>query len=666
MSGSGRLRFDDGDNGAVISVSRARATWPFFVDGCLDGLLVSFAGWTIFYQVALVGQFSMRWAGWPWIVVTAALMVFLGRREASRHTTAESDAVVPGRMGESAWRIRAVLAGLVAVAALVVGREVWGVWPAAAAIIVVLALQVRPWVRQKQSVAASPTGLAPAPGSQVFAALVSLGLGVLGLFLLRPDADDTFYVNRATWVATHGTAALNDTMFSPNTLPPAYAGGTPTHSIEALQGVLAAALGLQAPTLCYLVVGPMLCAMVGWTTWRLVRAWAPRREVLVFVVALVFLLASADSIVGNYSFGRIWQGKAVAYGILLPLVWLYLSRLARRSSRSDLLMLLVSGIAFVGLTTTSALLAPVVTGAALLAAWLLRSASLAVGALAFAVAPLIAGLAQVLGPAAIGGGGDNALTPPSAAFGLLFGSALPMVLLGVAAMVLTPRLVPGSTGVLLASGAVASMSALLPGIFELADAVTGAGAVAWRLVIGLPIWVLVGLLVALPPPTAVTATRSITLVAAAICVVWGTWQWSAEGAGLTSRPTWKVDQRALADVRELQRQAVPPGLWQMPTAQMEILAISTVEVHPVTARTYYLPTLRVPPSGVADRVVLLRLEAGEPVTARAVRVALRRLDVAVACVPGDVPRAVSTLRRAVRDDLRRVGTMRCHIGRVRR
>lgn len=641
--------------------------------------MVAFAAWTIFYEIALAGQFSMLWWGWPWIVLAVCLAVggALHRMRAvpSQARVVPDPPQQPPAGPPGVLDARVLAAGLGVLVVLVVGRDDWGVWPIALTAMVILVAQVLPWVRRgpapgtEEEPAAGPaTDLGS--GAHLFALASSIGLGIVGLFLLRPDADDAFYVNRATWVAERGTAATNDTMFSPDTLPPAYSGGLSTPSVEALQGVLAHAIGVQAPTLCYLLAVPVLGFLTGWTTWRLIREWAPRRQVLVLAASMLFFLASANSIVGNYSLGRIWQGKAAAYAILLPLVWLLLSRTVRRASRGDLAMLLAAGVSFVGLTTTSALLSPVICGAALLAAVLLRSRSLALGALAFLAAPLVNGLAQAFGPASIGGGGDNAIIPPSGAFAIAFGPGTAMVLLGLLAVMLVPRTVPGTTGVLLACGAFATMVGLLPGVFEIADALTGAGAVAWRLEIALPTWVLVGLLVALPRPVPArstgrpTASIALAGVLGAVLIVplaFGTWLWAAPGASLTSRPTWKVNQSALADVRAAEERDVPPGLWLMPPDQMTILAISRVGPFAVVPRAYYLPGLDVPRQNLQDRRVLLRLVEGLDVSPQAVRGALDRLDVSLACVRANDSSARRVLREAVREPLTRVRGMRCHV-----
>ena len=676
----------------LISARTLARRWPLLLDGACDGLVLSFAGWTLFYQLALALQFSMLWAGWPYLLMGGAISVVCALRQA-----AVGDGGGAADQGEApppvAFRWPPMVAAAVLLVLLALGRGLWGVWPVAVVAIVVLAAQLWPWYRLRRSEPAARvrTSDSASPGSadsgrsdsgasadrpstaaHAFALVASVGFGVVGCFLLRPDPDDVFYVNRATWVATHGTAALNDTMFGPNTQPMATSAGIPTPSVEAAQGVIAHALGMQAPSFCYLLLVPLLGALAGWTTWRLIRQWAQRRWALAMAAAVLFLLSSGDSVIGNYSLGRIWQGKAAGYLILLPLVWLFLSRATAGLRRGNLLMLAGAGIAFVGLTTSSSLLAPLVAGAALMAALLLRSISLAVGALAFVAAPVVNGLVQFLAPTAIGGGETSVSVPARAAFDLAFGHQPAMALLGLAAIVLAPRLIPGRTGVLLGCGAVATMVALLPGVFALADLVTGAGPVMWRLVIALPTWVLVSLLATGPELLVgerseqgggrwVTVSAAVTALVFLVPVLFGSWLWSGENAQLTRRPTWKVDQAALADVRAARKLDVPPGRWLMPPVQMEILAISTIEPSAVVPRAYYLGNLDLPAQELSDRVALYRLASGMPVPTETIKGAIDRLDVSLACVDEQDLRSRELLSEAVGAKLERIEQMRCHV-----
>lgn len=655
--------------------------WPLAVDATCDALVVAFACWTVFYQVGLAAQFSMLWAGWPWLVLAALLVtgavvrVVVGRPEPDvHHGVEETGAPGFGLAGATGTTARRLLVGGVALLLLsLAGRGLWSVWPIAVAGIALVAIQLR-LAHGLAGPGTSSTGDRPAPPggrSQLVALTMSIGFGVLGMFLLRPDADDVYYVNRATWVETHGTAARHDTMFSPDLLPPATGGGLPLSSVEAWQGVLAHALGIQAATFCYLVLVPVLGTLAGWTTWRLVRAWAPRRRLLVLAVSMLFVVSSALMITGNYSLGRIWQGKATAYAILLPLIWLWLSRRLSGPRVGDLVLLAAGGVAFVGLTTTSALMAPVVAGSAIVAAVVLRSSALATGATAFVAGPVLAGLMQALGSAEIGGGGDPAPLDVSGSFDRLFGMNLPVAMVTVLAVVLVTSTVPGRSGILLGCGALATLVCFLPGVFELVDLATGAGAIAWRLTISLPVWVLVGLLVAAPLSWAEAKAGATKVVAATVSVIvlavpltCGDWLWSVPGASLTPRPGWKVDPTALSDVRAVQKLGSPPGRWLLPPKQMEVLAISTVGHFAVVPRTFYLPNLRVPAEDLAARKTLLRLVTAQPTTPASVRDALDLLDVTVACVPGDDPEGRRILTAASGGTVRAVGTMRCHVGAV--
>ncbi|MBC9227176.1 hypothetical protein GL325_12655 [Aeromicrobium sp. 636] len=630
--------------------------WPRFLDGALEGIVLSFAAWTLFYLIALKTQWSLLPAAWPWVVLTAGLVVVGGlravRTDQPRVWSSEARRPVGGLV------LLAVV--VVATLALLLLRDHDLVWPLAVAAGAALVLQLVPWLGAREP---DPVDDAPAEpdvpmGAHLVALAVSLGLGALTLFLVRPDADDVYYVNRATWVATHGTPTLRDTMFSSGEWESTYGGGLPTPSIEALQGALAHAIGVQAATFSYLVMAPAAAVLIGWTSWRLVRGWAARRALPAFLVAIVFLLASADTIVGNYSLGRIWQGKALAYAVLVPLVWWWLSRLARRMRTVDVILLAAAGVAFVGLSTTSALLAPVVAAAAVLAALVLRSRSLAIGAVAFAAAPVVNGLVQALAPITVGTTDDTTVMAAPVAFNIAMGATFALAALAVLALVLLPRTAPGPAGVLLGCGALATMVCFLPGVFQLAHAATGAGPVAWRLAIALPLWIAVGLLVTLPVPE--PGGAALVVAVTLVPVLGGTWLWQPEDAQLTPRPAWKVSPEALANVRALEALDPPRGTWLLPPKEMEILAISRVDTHVVAPRDFYLMSLPKTEHDWHARVHLLSLvDGGELPSAGTVRESLATLDVTVACVPEDLWRARTRLRRAVGEPLVTVGDMRC-------
>jgi hypothetical protein len=652
------------------------------LDGVLDGCLLSFAAWTLWYELSLWTQWSLWWPARLWLLLTPLFLVGCAVRSVRAEQAAETPEgapqvgpdtrAVPWARSQTGMILQ--IAGVVALAVLVLVREWLGPAPIAVVAIMLIAaglLSVRTTHRPVSSRAPRETW---SPLSHLVAATCSVGLAALASLLVKPDADDAFYVNRATWVAEHGVPTLNDTMFSRGTLPSAYIGGLPLPSVEALQGAVAHAVHLEAASFTYLVWVPILAACSGWATWRLVRVWAPRHAILVYLGALLFIVASADSVVGNYSVGRVWQGKVAAFVIVIPLIWYHLSVLVSRPARWNQLMLLAAGIAFVGLTTTASLLTPVICSAALLAAALLRSRALAGGALLALAAPLVAGAVLALGPSQVGGEAPVPF-PVAAAFSVLLGTSTAMIVLGLLALVFAGQLAPGRVGVLVACGSLATLAALLPGVFGLVNAVTGSGPVTWRLLLGMPTWVLVGMLLVpvgdslrlgelRATPRLLTGIR-VAPVAALVLVLLtaGTPIWSRDvGAQLTSRPAWKVEPEVLADVQAALKVSTPPGLWLLPPKQMEVLSLATTRVSPVVARAYYLRDLKVSRSGLQDRLVLLSLAGGQAPPTAAVRQALRRLDVTLACVPAASVAAGRTLRKVVGGPLRDVGAMRCHVG----
>lgn len=667
--------------------------WPHAIDGIVDGGVVAGALWTLWYEAALLWQFDLRPSGWVFVLVTV-LCVAGGARSALRSTgpdgaTGGSTAPVevdgvrdPGSPGPSVLRLALLVLGLALLVVTVMNRVATG--PVLLAVVVIAVIVVVTWPilgrrlpAEAEAEAVDAPAAAPGQRSHLVAAAVSVGIGLFSLFVFKTDADDVYYVNRAAWVAEHGTAALRDTMFGPKIFPNSFGGGLPTPSIEALQGVLASMLGVEAGTIAYLLYAPILAAAFVWVTWRLVRAWSPRRHLLVLLVALLFTLASGASIIGNYSIGRIWQGKVTAYAVLIPLVWTYLTRAAERASSTRIWLLLASGIAFVGLTTSSALLMPVIVAAALLAALVLRSRGLLLGALAFAVGPLVNGAVQILGASDIGSQ-DNGVTTTDQIFAIAFGAGTAMATLAVIALAITPGIMRRPAAAVAGAAAIATMAAFLPGVVGLVDTATGAGPVVWRIAIVAPTWVFVGLLVAVPDsitferlavvrnrPVAGAAAGLLAVAVALVTILGGHWIWSAQvGAQLVSDPRWKVDAGALSDVRAAQALNVPPGLWLMPPVQMQNLAIATTREHAVVPRVFYLDTLDAPERTVADRRALYALVAGRGTpkpSVRTVRGALRRLDVSLACVSDTAGRARRILSSAVDAPLVAVGSMRCHL-----
>ncbi|WP_340539431.1 DUF6077 domain-containing protein [Nocardioides sp. GXZ039] len=660
------------------------------VDGGCDGLIVAFALWTLTYEVVLAARGSAFVPAAVWIGVAIVAIGLGARREARAGGVAaaaearepvEDDGPLPATTpGRPRWLVPALAGVYVAVLAIaVIARGSLGVEPAV--VLAVAGSILLLWNRRRTPAATTVTAQDPIPdGSwarveQAVAGAICLGLGVLASLLVRPDADDVFYVNRGTWVAEHGVPALRDTMFGPETLDSIYGGGLPLSSIETLFGALADLAGVRNGAVTYLWAVPFLAFLLGWALWRLIRAWAPALPLAAFAIAVGYLLISAQHVVGNYSIGRIWQGKVIATCVLIPIVLVHLGRLleGRDHDRYRYGLLLAAGIAFVGLTSAAPLMAMSVAGAALVAAALARSARLALGAVAFLVGPLVAGVVVALGPAV---GGEAPIPMPRAqAFAVLVGPHTAFALVGIAALVGAVLAVRAQVALLAGCCALAALAALLPGVFDLVNVVTGAGPVAWRLFLVAPLAAFVGLLGAraiswlgeVGPSRAAMAGIAVVAGAATALALVGTPQWSASvGARLTASPQWKLPPDAFDDVALLMdrmEHETAAGPWMLPPELMSALNIYTTERFPVVPRQFYLSNVPEADELTESRVRLYRTWTGQRrPSPKLLRADLIALDVGLACVPDDAEGLTERLEQAVKADLEQVGPMLCHVG----
>lgn len=641
------------------------------LDAVLDSAVVSLALWTLLYSLGLYTQWSLWPSGWLWLVATLAVTaghVVMAVRLAGPYAPAPGTGHLAGADDptgaappEEPTRSRADLLPLVAAPFVLVAGVAGLVWTQGAfrvgwvaTVVAVLLLLAWTWLRRT-------TGPAPRADSSPGRVRVLEDLGVLAvmagsvlatLFIHLADTDDPYYVNRSVWVAEHGNAALLDTMFSPEELNSPYGGGIPIASIEALIGVVAHMTGLRAGTVTYLLAAAGASALATWAMWRLARAWAPRRVFLVFLGSIAFLMLSGDSMLGNFWIVRIWQGKVMAIAFLMPVIWAYLTAVheagpGRRRSW-HVWLLLMAGIAFFGLTPTAAVWGPLMMGAALVAAFLLRSKALAVGAVAMGVGPVASGLVVALFSTDVGGADPVALSA-HASFIRILGETAPMVALCLVAVALAPVLARrGAAATLAGCSALSSVLVFAPGILPLVNGVTGSGPILWRMLYCTPIAVLVGLLLGLPRPDLrrlgvgrLLALERVVPIAAAVLVVvvfavGGRPIWSHTGHGgpvtVSSSPQWKLDLEALQDVRRLD-ETDASGVVLLPPRHMKVLTMYTTDMFPVVPRKWFIPNMDEPRSHSRGRRVLYRLasaEGGVPKQKRVTR-ALRQLDVTLAC-----------------------------------
>ncbi|HET6625703.1 MAG TPA: DUF6077 domain-containing protein [Nocardioidaceae bacterium] len=670
-----------------IETRSADPLWVEVVHAVLDGSIVAFGVWTLLYEVAAAAQSSASAATLIWIplaVLSMALCVWRvlrHRRADPSNRSGLSDPETAATDRENAVRssalVRPVLAGLATLLALgaagiaLVWPEDHFLWMWAALLLAALAALGR-------VVVAGPVSWSSAWASNrshLFALLLVVALAVFTMFVRNGDPDDIYYVNRSVWTAAHDTFSLRDTMFGPETFPASYGGGIPIASIEGLLGAMAGLLGVSAAGFSYLVAAPIACLLAGWATWRLVALWAPRRPVLLLAGAFAFSLMSATGAVGDFSYARMWTGKVMALCIVLPLAWTYFTRVAAeqdlRRNRWNLFMLTMCGLAFAGFTPTAVIMAPVMSAAVVLAAILTRNGFVRqlLGAVAFSVAPLVAGLAVLLFSTGVGGAEPRA-PQPWRAFDRTMGDDPWIVALAVLAMVVGPLLVRSRIAAAMAGSATLAVVVLLvPGFSVLLNDLTGAGVLYYRLILVAPVAVLVGMLLALPVPTVVPAPAravlvgGLTLALAVVLTVGGTAVWDKEvGGHIDATPELKLSPKNVHDVQQV-LELDEGDLVLLPRAHMSVLPIYTTETYPVVPRPFYLEGLQESPEQLEQRMVLSRFSNYEtdrlPPQRRFER-ALEGLGVSMVCVyRGKQSERLEMVKDAGYVDPQRAGRLVC-------
>lgn len=678
------------DRDAVTPVRRTsgrRATR--LVDGASDGVVAAFAVWTVVYHLGLLLT-APTWALLlAWLAAalgTAAVCAARrGRWESGPLWSDDRRVRFPGlRTGRRPPRSLALVAvaagGLAGASAGLHASGVpwWCAWVpgtvsvAASAAYALGRLRARgpdgePAGREADT--ADTAGDAEAEPSRLgtpLALVTGAGFALASLFVVNPDGDDAYFVSRSVATAATGEIPLKDVIFTPGTADE-IAGEPPVASIEVLAGALARLLGVPAASFLWYAVLPAVTFLAVWALWRLVRAWAPRRPELCFAVGALYLLWSGTNTasLGSFHMPRMWQGKAMLVSALVPLLFVYLTRWAERRSRRDLALLAAAGVAAVGLTSSAAFVVPLVAGAAavpLLAAGRLRTG---LGACAAAAYPVAAGLAVMLFNDDTSVAGKVHDGPSAFAFVLLSGA---LGVLAGCALWLSPWIVRPGVPALICSGVAAAVTVLVvPGVMEAGADLSGAGQVLWRTMWVVPAPALIGLLAAVRIPAAPRGLPALAaapaLALAAALIAGGMPVWSPEnGSTVASRPSWKIAPKAVGAARTVAGLAGPGGVVLMPSAMMRAVPLLTVRTHAVNANGHYLRSLPADRRFIDDREVLtaaVRRPWGPKPDAAAVRAALARTGVDVACAWRRDDRALGLLRGAGYGGDRRVGPLTC-------
>jgi hypothetical protein len=202
--------------------------------------------------------------------------------------------------------------------------------------------------------------------------LWALGLTCAGLTLCshRPDSDDAFYVNLAVSVVDfpHRTLLSRDTLSGLDV--PLGVAAYRAPSIELLSGLISYLTHWPTLQVSHLVVPPIVGLLTPLALARLLRVLDPRRWIFALVATLLYLCFDGGShgSFGNFSFVRLFQGKAMFVTMVAPLVMAHGVRFGLAPSRRTFGMLAASQIAALGTTVTAFWAAPVLAGLAVLGA----------------------------------------------------------------------------------------------------------------------------------------------------------------------------------------------------------------------------------------------------------------------------------------------------------
>lgn len=644
--------------------------WARLVDALVDSAVLVVAAFTVVYEVALLGPDLAATTVLALGAVLAAPGVVLAVRRALRREEpgpdepdgatpdeaapdeatsdpATPDQATPGRFPRIAWGLLAVaVVTCLVLAALLPHRHLlfWPTWT-----LLVLVVAVPLLLRLPREGPARPAPREPGRPSveHAVAAFLCVAAAAWSALLVRPDADDVYYLNRSVWVAAHDTIPLKDTIFGPEVLRSVYGGSNQINSVETLYGALARLLGVEAPTMTWLVAAPLLSAAALWALWRLTRTWAPRAALGVHLVAALVLFLSADTRMGDLGVPRMGQGKSVALLLVVPLVWVWTTRWLERRDRWSLVMLPVAGIAFTGLTTSAVILVPAIAAAVVLGSLLVRRLRAGLAAAALLVAfPVTMGVIVALSADPVGDAAYDLASPRTEFLATFSDSPLALVVtaLGFAVGWFFTR--SSTSRALAGAAALGCLLALVPPLRTLAHALTGTGPVLWRWQLLVPLPVLVGLaalgvghLLARHAgsrrlrPVLLALPAALVLVA---MVVGGRTVISHEHSGWSSRPAWDVPPDTLRAARAALALPAPPGDLLAPDDVSMTAAQISVDRFTVSPRPTYTEAMDSQPGfDTASRKGLQHFARTGRATADVpdsrIPALLDELDIATAC-----------------------------------
>ena len=488
--------------------------------------------------------------------------------------------------------------------------------------------------------------------ADAFVAAVGVGFSVMSLFINDQNADDVFYVNRATATAQLNHIPVRDVIFTDERVARLGGTGLPLEAYAALEGALGRLFGVHAASIAYYVSPPVMTFLATWALWRLLRSWAPARVVVSFSLACVFLVWSAqfDLSAGNFFLTRMWQGKVVFVAWLVPTLYAYLTRWAGGRDALTAVLLIGSGMCAIGLTSSAMLVVPLVVAAAGLPLLVTRSWNGLPVVIATAAIPLVAGfIAMRAHP--LGSRFPVGVLPTEWYYRAMFGVGVVSVI-AAAAVWAAPWLAREGPAAAVTTGiAVVAVVLVAPFVLKALHEFSGLGGsrALRRTLWAIPFPSLVGLLGAFPLLAALDRLGPIRharvrglvpfvppALCAALLLVFGhpLWQGASDHSHWTSRPTWKTNQTALRKAQAILARYEGEAPVLADQRVMKAIALLTVEPKAVNPRTWYARQTDEPPARTAARIALTRYLMGQQaLPPRRLGLDLADLDVGLVCVP---------------------------------
>ena len=192
---------------------------------------------------------------------------------------------------------------------------------------------------------------------------IAIAAVVLSYTVNRSDLDDAFYVAAASFPSANPTHAIFST--DPMLGEPGFPLIFPSYrfaSFELLSGAIAYLISKPAMDVYYIYLLPVWVFASVTVVFLLTKEMIPRHWLLAGIVALLFtlLLGEMHRSPANFSFVRIFQGKAVFLSVIVPAIFYLTTRFfSGKDTKANLFLLACCQIASVGMTNFGMLMGPI-------------------------------------------------------------------------------------------------------------------------------------------------------------------------------------------------------------------------------------------------------------------------------------------------------------------